>query len=274
MDVANGNMLVALGIAEQLNIVDKIDLGNGTALDLTSMLNFAPADTNMYTAFAALANADFWASYTVATPVSTSITAELALFNAALPVTTKTEADCTGPLPDNNGACTVGSMSSSKLAHRDALMKMTMYQCTAAHVAQLSATSVTIQQSMVNFKTRMTTLQNALANAVPDAMNPIQENINALVALGSCAFIRKRMNGALTSVCGTFLGGLTSLAWTLSIIAISFLIMLFIVSNCAIQRFRMYDVACWKHNRTRGCSSAPEVEEGMTASVSPAPEDF
>jgi hypothetical protein len=78
------------------------------------------------------------------------------------------------------------------------------------------------------------------------------------------------MNGGMTSVCGTFLGGLTAMSVNLTLIAFAFLVMLMVISNCAITRFRMYDVACWQHNATRGCSSAPEAEE--SASVAPAPD--
>ena len=124
--------------------------------------------------------------------------------------------------------------------------------CATTFVATLKTDAAALKVLVDALDADMLSLQSAIASA-QGAMEPVVENIDALYSAGSCAFARRRINGILHNTCGDVLAGVSALGVSLLLIGIALYIFLFVLHNCAIARFRMYDVGCWKHQRTDGC---------------------
>jgi hypothetical protein len=260
LDVNDGNMLKALGVDKQLDIVSMMDTSNGTSLDVGGLLTFGSLSV-MTSTINGLTNRELgWGSGSPPGPIGD----ELGLLSSEMG-TTYTYDDCNGPAPDNNGQCAPGATGTAATKRDDVMSMIDVYTCTANHIQSIQTEAARIDTALSTFKTRMSSVQVDLSAVVPSATEPIQDNINHMIALGSCSFLRKRLNGGLTSVCGDFLQGLTNMAVNLTLIAFTFLFMLMILSNCAIQRFRMYDVACWRHSATRGCPGGSKEDSATIA---------
>ena len=185
MDVENGNMLSALGVADQLNIVDMMDTGNGTSIDLTSELDFTQVLTAMDTASNSLSNSDLgWGTASPPAPISTKLV-DLNNFGNGPFTISNCAATSDSDKPDNNGAC-APSATGSEAGVRDDLITLSIINtCTSAHIASLQTDKDAIKVSIAAWKSRMTQLQADLNSAIPDAIGPISDNVNALVGMGS-----------------------------------------------------------------------------------------
>jgi hypothetical protein len=353
MDVTDGNMLKALGVADQLNQVSSMDIGSGTAIDVDALMVFSTI-TPMLDAINAMNNADLgWgvsqqignelltqpqvdAVYQLNLDLNNETTGTLAAdtsnFCTHANAYKKNFPACGGAVcedmpgygvnrglknfwgdntypqgelwaPKGNVPCSYcpqanwdGCSAYSGLTNaecyppntnvqcapyaqgtaapkRDALLALNVkHQCTNNLINSWEQEAQAISDDIANLKTRLSAFSTDLTTTIPASLMPINGNINRMVKLGSCSFLRTRLNGGLESVCGDFLGGLQAMSVNLTLIAVSFLVMLAVMSNCAIQRFRMYDVACWQHNATRGCSGAPEAEASSTVAPEPVAE--
>ena len=199
MDVENGNMLSALGVADQLNIVDMMDTGNGTSLDLTSSLDFSQIAT-MVSTVNALSNADLgWGTAVPPAPIASKL-AELNTNTGGSYTDANCAAASNADKPDNNGACAPGASGSAETSRDDLIELNIINTCTVTQIASLKTDAAAIQVSVDAFKARMTQLQNDLNSAIPAAIGPITDNINALVGLGTwCVASRVRCTPLLHS---------------------------------------------------------------------------
>lgn len=184
-------------------------------------------------------------------------------YSAASPIdtncySTAASAACT---PTSAAGCTCapdatfsGSSTSSQIATaRDAVIELwDKKACVSTFIGTLQTEGGALKALVDVLEADMLVLQNAIGSA-QGAMAPVVENIDVVYSVGSCAFARRRMNGILTNTCEDVLGGVSALGASLLLIGIALYVFLFLLHNCAIARFRMYDVGCWKHDRTDGC---------------------
>lgn len=184
-------------------------------------------------------------------------------YTASSPIDTDcySAAASTACSPTNAPACTCASdntFSSSSTANQIAAARdsvITLWDkkvCATTFVATLKIDAAALKVLVDALDADMLTLQSAIGSA-QGAMGPVVENIDALYSAGSCAFARRRINGILQNTCGDVLAGVSALGVSLLLIGISLYMFLFLLHNCVIARFRMYDVGCWKHDRTEGC---------------------
>jgi hypothetical protein len=124
--------------------------------------------------------------------------------------------------------------------------------CAGTLLDTFVSSSQSVKSAVDTLSASMNSLQTAIGGA-KDSMVPVQDNINVLKAAGSCIFIRRRFNGILKGLCGDTLQGVSTMGWMLLVIGVALYVFYMVLNHCAIPRFRMYDVACWHHDRTQGC---------------------
>jgi hypothetical protein len=249
LDIQDGNILDALDLSSQFDSFTNVSFGDASSVNVDN-LNFSMVDTMVQESNAMTVSS----IYDFDTKASTLLTQ----LNALTTPTTYTLAQCYDADATTLTCAPANAHSSSASAsaitgYRDALLALYDAKfCSGGLISNIQGNASGIKDLVNTLESDMKTLQTALGGA-SGAMDPVKENIDALKAAGSCNFVRRRFNGILTGVCGNTLAGVRGLGWTLLCIGLALYVFTMVLNHCAIPRFRMYDVACWHHERTKGC---------------------
>ena len=266
MDIQKGNLLNALGVSSVLTSFTNVSFGGAANIDVA--VDFSAVDTLVTdtSAITLSSVADFPAkagdAITLMNNAITAITPPGATYTASPPDTrcysAAASAVCTLSSFSTctcaqDAAYTTSSQAANIKTARDAVIKIWDTKvCTSTYITTMQSKAAAIKVLTDALKTDIAFVKNALGNA-DTQMTPVKDQITVLHAAGSCAFVRRRLNGMLNGVCGGVMDGTVKLTWDLTLIGAFLFGLLFMVQMCAVSRFRMYDVACWHHDHTEGC---------------------
>ena len=275
MDIQSGNLLGALGIQDVLGSFTNVSFGDASAVDVN--VDFSEVDTMKQTTDA-ITLADVADFATKASDLITTLNTAIAAGGVATGTqytvsppdnrcySTAATTACT-PRSDNGCTCakdltygTSGQAANIKAARDGVLQIWDTKECTNTYITKMQTDTAAIKVLTDKLVVDIAYVKNALG-AADGSMTPVTEQIGVLINAGSCAFVRRRMNGMLGGVCGPVLEGTVKLAWDLTLIGVFLFGLMFMVQMCAVTRFRMYDVACWHHDHSAGCGGEVADDE-------------